>query len=116
LLRTESARNQINYQIWLTRCQIERTPEALEARRLMAEADVAFNNDRTEAAKDLYEQAFAKWRLAFDQFPSMIDNGPFREDIVTKIEDYKKVLAQLDQQLPADFVLSDVLEKNKKSY
>ncbi len=101
-----------NYDYWQTRADFEQTTNAIEARRLMYEARRAFDIE-TDAnkAKRLYDEGFAKWRLVIDQFPNILDDEQMTgEDILDYIMKYRDVLAQLDETIPANFPLWEVIE------
>lgn len=109
---TKNYKDTANYDYWLTRTEFEQTPAALEARELIFRADQAFREDlEPETAKPLYEEAFRKWRLVFDEFPVLLDpEGTTGDDIFIFIRDYNRVLEQLDEEIPDDFPLWEIIE------
>jgi hypothetical protein len=110
---TQNYKRDANYDYWQTRADFEQTSNAIEARRLMHEAQRAVENDADlETAKRLYEEGFARWRAVANEFPTILDeDGMTGEDILDFIKKYRDVLGQLDQQIADDFPLWDVIEK-----
>lgn len=116
----ESYRQIVNFVYWRTRAQAEQTQTMVDAHRLVYEAQKAFDQARlvttkdpatgeeTPGAKELYEQAFDNWAQVFDKYPLMLDN-PETEDLLEHVGNYRSVLDQLDQTLPADFPLYEVI-------
>lgn len=102
-----------NYDYWQTRADFEQTTNAIEARRLMLEADrkMKFDADAV-AAKKLYEEGFDRWRMVVDEFPSLLDeDGMTGEDILEFVKKYRSVLEQLEESIPDDFPLWEIIEK-----
>lgn len=101
-----------NYDYWQTRAEFEQTTNALEARRLMRDANRKMDFDASpEQAKKLYDEGFARWRAVIDEFPSILDDEAMTgEDIMEFIKDYRDVLDQLEEKIPDDFPLWKVIE------
>ena len=92
-------RDVANYSYWTVRCDIEQSDEALEARRLAHEAQDAFKDADLERARELYEQSFTLWKAALDKFPAMAPDSTFGDDLMEFVDDYRKVLDQLDLRM-----------------
>lgn len=101
-----------NYDYWQTRADFEQTQNALDARKLMYDGRTAFRNADLPTAKRLYEEGFVKWRTVIDQFPAIMDDeATTGSDLIEFIKRYRSVLDQLDEKIPDDFPLWDVIEK-----
>ncbi|MEX2560653.1 MAG: hypothetical protein WD403_12100, partial [Pirellulales bacterium] len=64
----------VNFEYWRMRCQVERTPAALEARRLIYEAGRLYDEAALEQAREAYEKAFVLWREIVDEHPRMLSD------------------------------------------
>jgi len=107
---TMNYKNESNFDFWQTRCDLEQTADALKARELMFQARQAFRDGDVIAAKRLYEEGFAKWRLVFDEFPLAQENELIvGDDVLVYITQYRRVLDQLDESIPDDFPLWEEL-------
>jgi hypothetical protein len=111
LVRLESNRDNVNYDYWKTRCEMERKADTLEARRLTNQAQHAYQDlSDLQGAKVLYDQAFAKWDEVLKQFPSLRTNTIINEDMMIIIRKYRVLLDKLDiKELPKDFPLQDII-------
>lgn len=108
-------REVVNYPYWLTRCEMERRADALEARRLVSQGDKAFQVDQDLlAAQQHYEQGFAKWDEVLDRFPSIRAEGVFGEDMMDVVKRYQTLLKRLDKPFPDDFPLRDIIDTHSK--
>jgi hypothetical protein len=112
-----SNRDVANYEYWRIRCDMEQTPEALKARELAHQAERDFAEGDPQGASELYEQSFVEWSKALDQFPEMPRDSTTGGDLIEFIEDYARVLEQLDLSLEDEevanrFALWDILEVN----
>ena len=108
-----SYREQINFRYWLMRGQFEQSSDGLAARKLIYEAEQAFKKSQLTQAHKLYDQGLAKWRSVIDRHPETLDHAIMVEDLVEIIDGYRKILHQEDSEFPKQFVLADVLEKDK---
>jgi hypothetical protein len=110
-------RDVANFAYWTVRCDIEQSDEALEARRLAHEAQAAFKEADLQRARELYEESFTLWKAALDKFPAMAPDSTFGDDLMEFVNDYRKVLDQLDLRLSdrgvaENFALWVVVEAN----
>jgi hypothetical protein len=113
----ESNRDVSNYEYWRIRCDLEQTPEALNARRLAHEAKRQFDEGDLLGAKDLYERSFDDWSKALAQFPELPIDSTTGSDIVDVVEEYVLVLNQMDLRLSDEevadrFALWDLVKAN----
>jgi hypothetical protein len=96
------------------RCKAESTPAALEARRLIYEANDAFAIDADlVTARQKFEQGFKEWRKVLNEFPEMVTDSITGANMETQIQHYEHVLKQLDQPFPENFVLEDIKTKHR---
>ena len=110
---TDSARGTVNYAFWLARCEMEGMPNVIDARRLIAKGEAAYQEGDLLGAQQSYEQGFAKWGPAVKQFPIVFKDSAFGDEIMEVINRYKVVLDKQELTLPKDFVLNDVIEWHK---
>lgn len=106
-----------NYEYWRVRCDLEQTPEAIRAHELARDARRQFDEANLQRAKELYEQAFQQWAKALEQFPDLPADSATGSDLMDVVEQYVKVLEQLDLRLSdpeaADrFALWKIVEAN----
>jgi len=101
----------INYDYWQARCRFEQTPEALSARAKIYQGDRALADANLVEAKRLYDQGLAEWRAVLDRFPLILNDTITGEDLMDIIKKYRKILDELDEPFPSDFVLIDVVRQ-----
>ncbi len=106
-------RDIVNFEYWRLRCETEQTDMALAAREYIYEADQAAHLDLI-AAKENYEKGLAEYRKLLDAFPELLEDEVTGEELVEVIDNYKRHLRRLEEYLPADFILQDVLDKHAK--
>jgi hypothetical protein len=112
-----SNRDVANYEYWRIRADMEQTAEALKARELAHRAERDFKQGDPEGAVEQYEASFVEWSKALDQFPEMPRDSTTGGDLMEFIEDYARVLEQLDLSLENEevanrFALWDILKVN----
>ena len=63
----------------------------------------------------MYEESFKLWKALFDnpKYERMQDNVE-ASDLVEAIQRYQRMLQQLDEELPEDFVLRGLLERRNE--
>jgi hypothetical protein len=116
--RINSYRSIVNYDYWKTRCEVEKTELADQARQLVFDADQKREKavlEGADGAKSLYEQAWQAWAELFAKHPDLKDDL-MAEELVPSIKRYEDVLNQLDLKLPDDFILADILERYDDRY
>jgi hypothetical protein len=115
---TDSNREVANYEYWRIRCALEQTPEALKARELVHEAERLFEEKADpRGARELYEQGVEQWAAALEKFPELPADSSTGSDLLDVVEDYSKVLAQLelslaDAEVADNFALWEIVEAN----
>jgi hypothetical protein len=104
-----------NFDYWQTRADFEQTDNAIAAREKMYQADQAFRRADVVAAKKLYDEGFAKWQQVIEAFPAIMnDDDTTGDDLLEFVVKYRRVLDQLDERIPDDFPLWEVIEKFDK--
>ncbi len=98
-----------NYGYWRLRCQVEQTTDAVDAREFIYRAQQALDSGNLPDAIDYYSQGFGKWRRVLDEYPALLEDQNTVEDLMDTIDTYRRLLDQLDQPLPDDFLLNDVI-------
>lgn len=111
----DTYRDIVNYNYWLARCQSEPTDECLEARKLLFDAGQAYEvQGSLFDARDLYDKAFAKWRIVLDKFPVLRTNNIMADELVDEINKYKKILGKIaGAKVPSPFILQDMIDLNE---
>ncbi|HYO24181.1 MAG TPA: hypothetical protein VEQ85_04460, partial [Lacipirellulaceae bacterium] len=93
-------RDVANYAYWESRCKIEQTDAALNARRLAHEGRRAFQDEGDlDKAREKYEACFVQWAEALKAVPEIGIDSTFGGDLMEFVDDYHKVLQQLDLSL-----------------
>lgn len=105
LSRIQRYRSTVNYDYWLTRCEVEQQDRAINARRLVFEAERAYDDSDLVKAKQLFESSFHEWAGLFRDYPSLISDVS-AVDLFESTLRYEKALSQLDTVYPADFPLT----------
>jgi len=103
-------RDIVNYDFWRATCEAGVTDDMLRARESSWKADQDFENARLQAAKKSYEDSFESWRKVLDASKKLRDDFLTREDINDLVGRYRKVLEQLDEPFPKEFILKDMLD------
>jgi hypothetical protein len=101
----------INYDYWVLRGEIEPNDDTLAARKLMYDADQAFSGAQLLAASQKYAAGLEKWRDVLKQYPQLLDDSTFVDELFDSIEHYKSALNQLDETFPEPFVLQKVVDQ-----
>ncbi|MCA9238724.1 MAG: hypothetical protein KDA37_00925 [Planctomycetales bacterium] len=112
LRKTKNYKQTANFDYWKLRCTFEQTPAAIDAHRYCYQAkQVMINDANAERAKELYEQGLAKWQEVLEAFPGLRDrDGTTGDDILVYIIEYAAVLEKIDEEMPDDFPLWDIIE------
>ncbi len=108
--RVAHYRSIVNYDYWDLRCKAEQTATAVAARELLYKAKRAYDAVELENARKLYEASWRDWRKIYDEYPRLMDDIS-AEELTSGIKQYQRLLQQLDEEVPADFPLIDLLKK-----
>jgi hypothetical protein len=111
--RTDVYRGLINYDYWEARCNAEQTEYAVAARQGLYDAGRYLDNAELEKAKETYEQAWLGWRKIFDNYPLLMDTVT-TDELYDSIKKYRQLLQQLDEEMPEDFILRDLVEMRQR--
>ncbi|MBN1852914.1 MAG: hypothetical protein JW829_09325, partial [Pirellulales bacterium] len=112
---TSNYRETANYAYWENRAEYEKTDAALTAREKTYQGIQAYEESDLREAKQLFEEALAKWREVLDQFPAVMEDIKTGDDLIEVIKKYRRVLDQDGKTLDENFPLWDVLEENDRS-
>jgi len=100
----------VNFNFWRASCEAEVTEPALKAREATWRGEREFENARLQTAKQAFEEAFAAWRVVLDGSKVLREDSIFRDDLNEVVDKYRKLLEQLDEPFPKDFILGDILK------
>jgi len=108
-------RQVVNYTYWGDRAKIEQENDTLSARKLIYQGDQALAEADLTAARDFYDRGLATWRKVLDRFPVLIEDNTFGSDMIEVIGRYRRILDQLDDPFPKNFILQDVIDRHGAS-
>ena len=97
---------------------MEQTAEARNGHRLAYAANRAFRDDGDlPEAKRMYEQCFDLWAQVFAANPELEMDSPSAAELMDEVEQYAKVLVQLDlsltdEEIDRKFPLWELVERN----
>jgi len=103
-------RENVNFEYWRARCEVEQLPETVMARRHVYDAKRFKDDADLDAARREFESAWQLWGGILGEHADLV-NQLTDEDLVEDVQAYVQLLGQLDEQLPKDFVLQDLLDK-----
>lgn len=110
----ERNEQEVNYPYWLLRSEVEATEDALAARRNFYEGDRAVSDADSIRAREKYEEGFKHWRAVLDRYPRLVNDGDTGEEIVGgPVIRYRRVLEQIEEPFPEDFILQDLVDIHK---
>ena len=89
----------VNFLNWRLRCRMEQEPNTLEARKLVYDAEQAFDRADLERSRRLFEQAWDRWAEVFERFPEFVEDVE-GEIVVESVIRYKRLLDQLGESFP----------------
>jgi hypothetical protein len=119
LTLTQTTRRIVNFEFWRDHSAVGATETNISARKHLFEAQRLYAKPDLEGAKARFEQSFKEWAEIFDKWPSQKEDAD-NDHLVTAVEDYIKVLEQLDLRdadggiLPADFPLTELMQASGK--
>jgi hypothetical protein len=94
-----SYQDQVNYEYWKLRCEIEQTDEAIRGRKYIWEARQAQATADLETMKEKYELAWDEWAKIFEKHPTMMEDTT-AEELIEDVRRYSWVLSQMDEVFP----------------
>ena len=89
---------------------MEQLPQTVNARRHVFEAKRLREQADLDAAKQEFELAWQDWGATFQEHRELV-NELTEEDLAEDIQEYVKLLGQLDEELPPNFALQEILSK-----
>jgi hypothetical protein len=105
-------RENVNYQYWRARCDVEQMPNTVQARKHVFTAKQLAEKAEFDEARAEFEKAWDLWALTIESHPSLVDQLT-ADDLVDDIKAYVTVLGQIDAKLPDDFKLKALLERHQ---
>lgn len=102
-------RSIVNFEYWTVRCAAEQTKVAVDAREFLYKAKQAYDAAELDDARKFFESSWHAWRKLYDQYPRLLDDLS-ADELADGIKQYQRLLQQLDEKLPADFPLGDILK------
>jgi hypothetical protein len=103
-------RDQVNYDYWELRCEVEQQDTAIAARRNVFEGDQAYESSDLDTMRVKYEAAWDEWATIFEKYPTLMEDTT-AEDLMISLRRYAWLLNQLDEPFPpADFKLQPLLD------
>jgi hypothetical protein len=108
--RIAAYRNNVNFNYWKARCAVEQLPRTVNARRHVFEAKRLREEALLDEAKQEFELAWQDWAATLKEHRELVDELT-EDDLVEDIQAYVKLLGQLDEKLPANFALQEVMAK-----
>lgn len=116
----KSNRDTTAYVFWEDRCEFEQDRDVLEARALAYQAKQEIAEGAAPEAKRLYDRSFELWASALNEYPDIEPDSTIGSDIMETLEDYEKLLAQLDlgladPEIGDTFPLWEIVEANSDS-
>lgn len=110
----DSYRTQVNLDYWLTRCEAESDPLAVEARKAIFEGNEAYDRLELALARQKFEEGIAGWRKVLDKYPSTVTDAITGSELMEMIKRYRAILRQDGiTELPDDFLLNDIVAEHE---
>jgi antitoxin component HigA of HigAB toxin-antitoxin module len=110
--RISRYRDIVNFTYWATRCEIEQTETAALAREKVYLGKKALDEASLPKAREHYDIAWEKWAELFKKYPELANDDTL-EDLAPHLNSYQVLLRQMDEELPSDFPLRDILDGKK---
>ena len=107
--RVDRYRQNVNYEYWKTRCEVEQLPGTVAARKHAFEANRLMDEVLIDQARAEFELAWDRWAEIFENHPELVQEL-MADDLIEDINRYLELLGQLDEELPEDFKLKKILE------
>ena len=107
---TDRWANQMNYPYWKDRCDAERTPQGVEARRLFHEGAVAMENAQFNDAVKHYKAGLEIWDAVLKDHPLYSRDDLNLQDTGKILVKYARALEQIQKEVPKDTPFYDLLD------
>ncbi|MEX0818971.1 MAG: hypothetical protein WD070_05240, partial [Pirellulaceae bacterium] len=109
--RIAAYRSNVNFNYWKARCSVEQLERTVNARRHVFAAKQLVEEADLDAAKQEFELAWQDWAAILQEHRELVDQLT-EDDLLEDIQEYIKLLGQLDEELPPNFALQEVLAKH----
>ena len=104
----------VNFDYWETRCEVEQRDEAVAGRKFIYDAVAAQRAAKWEEARGLFEQAWEKWAVIFEKYPSMMDDIK-SDDLMDAVKRYRNLVELMEDKFPPpDFKLTEFVKLHDK--
>ncbi len=115
--RISRYRGIVNYEYWKQRCEVERTPEAVDAREILHVAEDHFKKTELEEARVKYEAAWDVWAGIFAEYQELMKDVS-SSDLMDAVKRYLKLLEYLDVKPipPKDFKLIGMIKFHSSDF
>lgn len=110
----ERYRSVVNFNYWRTRCEMERTDDALQAHELVHAGKEKRAKADLVGAKADFAKGLEYWKKVIEKFPGLLDDRTTGEELAGVIESYREILEQNDERLPEDAFYQKVLTRYGK--
>lgn len=108
--RINSYRDNVNFNYWKARCAVEQLQQTVDARRHVFRAKQLMEDAALDEAKTEFELAWSDWAATLKDHRELVSELT-EDDLAEDIQEYIKLLGQLDEELPQNFALQEVLDK-----
>lgn len=110
--KTKNYKQTANFDYWKLRCEFEQTANCVKARELCYRGKLAMGDDADPIrAAELYAEGLAMWKKVLEEYPKLLDaDGTTGDDIMVFVKEYSRVLEKIDEEIPDDFPLWDIIE------
>ena len=109
-------RSIVNFEYWEKRARIEQDEVMRDARRLIFKGDQAFAEGSLIDARDAYREGMENWRTVLDANPELVSDQTLGEYLLEVCDRYRRILGQLDDPFPENFILQDVIDAQRERY
>jgi len=113
-LGVERYRSVVNFDYWRTRCEMERTDDALQAHTLVNSGKQKRERADLVGAKADLKEGLEHWKKALGKYPTLLDDRTTGEELAAVIESYREILEQNEEHLPEDEFFQMVLTRYGK--
>jgi hypothetical protein len=102
-------RQNVAFEYWRTRCQVEQLHNTVEARKHMFAAQQLMDKVEYTAARAEFEKAWDLWATIMEEHPGLLDQLT-ADDLLDYVKKYAGLLNQLESRIPPDFKLRPLIE------
>ncbi|MCE9544913.1 MAG: hypothetical protein K8T25_05260 [Planctomycetia bacterium] len=107
-------RDIVNYDYWRIRCDVERLPETMAARKAIYEGNKAFAASDLNLALKRYNEGIEAWKHVTEAYPPLLQEKTMVMELHQIITKYRRILAQDNRKLPKPFALEAVQQSFHK--